>query len=143
MTRSFIIFLGCVAAVMLMLYPEIKSMRQSPGPAPAQDDKRRFEQQVRAAQDVSATEEEEEERRPVRRRRVSIEEDERISAQKNYQPPEWRPKFVCEPLWDMPWITSCHQRFERPLPRQRTGRVVRYGPDVRACRRGGCPYDGD
>lgn len=142
--KATIIGLGVIAAIMLMLYPEIKSMRENPV---AHQERRTFEQQVRQAQDVTATKEDERENRRQ-------ESDEEISARKNYQPPDaWRWKFeaqeevVCEPLWDMPWEISCHTIFERPLyeqPRrhQRQQRLIQYGPVINArvpCR-GGCPY---
>ena len=53
---------------------------------------------------------------------ISDKEDERISAEKNYQPAEYRrwkqeaeEEVICEPLWDQPWRMVCHTIFERPL----------------------------
>lgn len=55
--KATLIGLGIAAAIMLMLYPEIKSMREDPA---ARAERRSFEQQARAAQDVTATDEEDE-----------------------------------------------------------------------------------
>lgn len=160
MIRPLIIGLGCIAAVMLIFAPEIKGRISAPQQRQAREERRSFEQQARAAQDVTATEEDEREERRDTRRFAS---DEEISARKNYQPADhWRWKFeadesvVCEPLWDMPWEMSCHTIFERPIarqPRQPRQRWVEgpriMGPDGRlhrtrhaACGGGGCPYGG-
>jgi hypothetical protein len=144
--KGFLLGLGVVAAIMLLLYPSIKSRKQPrPQQAVPESDARRFERQASAAQDVTATEEEEDEpdERTVKRSRLS---DEEISASKNYQPPDhWKWKYeseandICEPLWDMPWEVVCHHRFERPVyrhdpprrqPRQPQQRWV-YGPPIR------------
>ena len=166
---NFLIGAGLAATVAFLLWPEITGGMKH-ATSDQREDQRRFERQARAAQDVTATgderddRDEEEPRQQRNNRRVSDEEDERISAQKNYQPADhWKWKHesdrnvVCRwvPIdWD--WEEyRCHTNFERPVayppgsrgyqkPQRREPKpqFVRYGPNVTACRRGGCPYNG-
>jgi hypothetical protein len=149
---NFLIGAGLAATVAFLLWPEIiGGMKHAT--SNQREDQRRFERQARAAQDVTATGDDRDD--------VSREEDERISAQKDYRgDPDWRARnssqrnVVCEwtPI-DWEWEEyRCHDYFERPVyqlraPRKQQARnqrrqLVRYGPNVTACRHGGCPYNG-
>jgi hypothetical protein len=163
---NFLIGAGLAATVAFLLWPEITGGMKH-ATSDQRDDQRRFERQARAAQDVTATGDERDDRdeQPANQpRNVSREEDERISAQKDYRgDPGWRARNSSERNVVCRWVPidweweeyRCHDYFERPMAYQPGSRgyhkpqrrepkpqFVRYGPNVTACRRGGCPYNG-
>ena len=156
---------GLIATVGFLLWPEISDSLKKPArqSTEQESDQRRFERQARAAQDVTASEDDRDDRdEPTRS--VSREEDERISAQKDYRgDPGWRARNSSERNVVCRWVPidweweeyRCHDYFERPITYPRGSRgyqkpqrrepkpqFVRYGPNMTACRRGGCPYNG-
>ena len=162
---NFLIGAGLAATVAFLLWPEITGGMKH-ATSDQREDQRRFERQARVAQDVTASEDEHDEPAPAFNRSVSREEDERISAQKDYRDTRSHPHYTdCEwvPInWE--WEEyRCHQHFERPVayPRHyQYGPSIR-GPDGRQHRtrrelpngvisassgrggcRGGCPYNG-
>lgn len=146
--RGFMTGAGLAATIAFLLWPEItdamKGKATQHATSDQRDDQRRFEKQARAAQDVTATEDERDEQPTRQPQNVSREEDEQISAQKNYQPDDhwkwkhdrWSPRNeVCRwaPI-DYEWEEyRCHQRFERPVAYPRPNRRApryEYGPNV-------------
>jgi len=167
---NFLIGAGLAATVAFLLWPEITGGMKH-ATSDQREDQRRFERQASRAQDVTATgdERDDQDESSQPRQRVSREEDERISAQKDYRDTRSHPHYTdCEwvPInWE--WEEyRCHQHFERPVAYPRHSPRYQYGPSVRGpdgrqhrtrrelpngvisassgrggCR-GGCPYNG-
>jgi hypothetical protein len=161
---------GLAATIGLLLWPEISdALKKSTHVDTRKAEQDAFERQARAAQDVTASEDEHDEPAPASNRSVSREEDERISAQKDYRDTRSHPHYTdCEwvPI-DWEWEEyRCHQHFERPVAYPRHSQRYQYGPSIRGpdgrqhrtrrelpsgvisassgrggCR-GGCPYYG-
>lgn len=124
MTGGFVIGAGLAIAAAFMLLPEINDWMKGGSHAT------RAEEAPPPSRSIAAP------------RHISPEEDERISASKNYQAPSeqrqrWRERAeareICEyiPEWD---DVVCHVSFERPYARQRQPQPYGGCP-----RRGGCP----
>src|SRR6516162_3674806 len=127
---NFLIGAGLAATVAFLLWPEITGGMKH-ATSDQREDQRRFERQARVTQDVTASEDEHDEPAPASNRSVSREEDERISAQKDYRDTRSHPHYTdCEwvPI-DWEWEEyRCHQHFERPVAYPRH---YQYGPSIR------------